>query len=67
MASISATTTTWRVLEAKLNLPNSQKKLNYHAFGINFHIQSQYNKLEETNYHVLKEVERNKWRLATWI
>lgn len=39
--------------EGSLEYTKYTKKKNYHAFGINYHIQTRYNKLEEADYYRL--------------
>ena len=45
-------------LQTHIEFTKYTKKMNYHAFGVNHHIQSRYNKLEETDYYVF----RGKWK-----
>ena len=46
------------VIESDIEYTKYTKKRNYHAFGVVYHIQSRYNKLEEADYYVLK----GKWQ-----
>ncbi|OYX22838.1 MAG: hypothetical protein B7Z06_11095 [Flavobacteriales bacterium 32-35-8] len=45
-------------LQSEIEFTKYTKKMNYHASGINHHIQSRYNKFEETDYYVFK----GKWK-----
>lgn len=45
-------------LQTNIEFTKYTKKMNYNSFGINHHIQSRYNKLEETDYYVF----RGKWK-----
>ncbi|WP_242202581.1 hypothetical protein [Aestuariivivens insulae] len=40
-------------IESDLEFTTYTKKKNYHAFSVNYHIQSRYNKLKETDYYKL--------------
>lgn len=45
-------------LNSNIEFTKYTKKKNYHSFGVNYHIQSRYNRLEETDYYVFK----GKWQ-----